>query len=99
MLSFYDCACFCDIRLFKQSSICVTCSAHTHRPPVALGTNAPRETGVVRGEALFDALVPVHRWVSTCDGSRGLSHGPFVWVVNVNSLFYGFITTSIFILC
>ena len=36
--------------------------------------------GVVR-EALCDALVPVHWWVSTCDGSRELSHGAFVWVV------------------
>ena len=51
---------------------------------------------MVRGEALRDALVPVHRWVSTCDGSRELSHGPCVWVVNVKSLFYGFITTSLF---
>ena len=54
--------------------------------------------GLVRGEALRDALVPVHRWVSKCDGSRELSHGPFVWVVNVKSLFYGFIT-SLFLLC
>ena len=47
------------------------CSEHT----------VPRETGVVCGEALCDALVPVHRWVSTSDGSRELPSGPFVWVV------------------
>lgn len=38
-------------------------------------------------EALRDALVPVHRWVSTCDGSRELSHYPGVWAVDVKSLF------------
>ena len=59
--------------------------------------NVPREMGVVRGEALRDALVPVHRWASTCDGSRELSHGPCVWVVDVISLFYGSITTSLFV--
>ena len=59
----------------------------------------PRETGEVRGEAVRDALVLVHRWVSTCDSSRELSHDPFVCVVNVKSLFFDFITTSLFILC
>ena len=54
---------------------------------------------MVRREVLRVALVPVHLWVSTCDGSRELSHGPFVWVVDAISLFYGFITTSLFILC
>ena len=53
----------------------------------------------MRGEALRDALVTVYRWVSTCDGSRELSYGPFEWVVDAISLFYGFITTSLFIQC
>ena len=54
---------------------------------------------MVRGEALCDALVPVHGWVSTCDGSRELSHGPFVCVEDVISLFNGFNTTYLFIHC
>ena len=62
------------------------------------GHKFPRETGMVRGETLRDALVPVHQWVSACDGSREHLHSPFVWVVNVKSLFYDFIT-SLFILC
>ena len=49
---------------------------------------------MVRREALH-----VHRWVSTYDGSRELSHGLFVWVVDAIPLFYGFIITSLFILC
>ena len=32
--------------------------ARTRGPPYALGTNVPRHTGVVRGEALRDAPVP-----------------------------------------
>ena len=44
------------------------------------------------GEALNGALVSVHRWVSTGDVSREFSHGPFVWMVHVVSLVYGFIT-------
>ena len=32
--------------------------AYTLGPPYALGTNVPRDTGLVRGEALCDAPVP-----------------------------------------
>ena len=64
----------------------VACSAHIHGPAIWSGNNVPREIGVVRGEALRDALVPVHRWVSS-DGSKEPSHGICVWVVDVKSLF------------
>ena len=52
---------------------------------------------MLRGEALRDALVPVHLRVSACDGSRELSHGPFVWLVDVIPLYNGLNTTSLFI--
>ena len=66
---------------------------------VCSGHNVPRETGVVHGEAQCDDLVPVHRRISTYEGSREFSHGPYVWVVDVISLSYDFITASLFILC
>ena len=45
---------------------------------VCSGRTVPGDTGVVRGEALRDALVPVPWWTSTCDGSRVLSLSPLV---------------------
>ena len=71
--------------------------AHTWTA-VCSGHNILQETGMVH-EALRGVVVPVHRWVSTCDGSRELSRGPFVWMVYVISLFYGFLTTSYIMIC
>ena len=48
----------------NQSNHLFCPSAQTLGSPAARGTNVPRETGVVRGEAIRDALVPVHRQAS-----------------------------------
>ena len=49
-------------------------------------------------EAQCDALVPVHRRVSTCDDelARTFPWSIYVWVVDVISLFHDFITASLF---
>ena len=48
----------------NQSNHLFCPSAHTLGSPAARGTIVPRETGAVRGEAIRDALVPVHRQAS-----------------------------------
>ena len=60
----------------------MTTVPHTCGPSLALGTMFPREAGVVRGEAICDALVPVPS-VSVTDGSRVRSFGPPVCVTVV----------------
>ena len=53
--------------------------SHTFGLPFALGTMFPRETGVVRREALRGALVPDPFDESVTDGSRDL---PMVFFVH-----------------
>ena len=48
----------------NQSNHIFCSTAQTLGSPAARGTIVPRETGVVRGEAIRDALVPVHRQAS-----------------------------------
>ena len=62
---------------------------------VCSGHIVPGDTGVVRGEALRDALVPVPWWTSTCDGSRVLSLGPLLCgmeaVILISGWYYWFV--------